>query len=61
MVDMQTYKHLHDEPDTHTATDPDALDLDLMDSDSPPDDEFAIQLPPRILGFGLHDKKWSEL
>lgn len=60
MIDLQTYKHLHDETVAQADAQADELDLDLMESDTPPSDEFALQLEPRILGFGLHDKKWSE-
>lgn len=57
MVDLQTYKHLHDETVAQTSAQTDELDLDLMESDTPPSNEFALQLALRILGFGLHHKK----
>ncbi|KAH8881711.1 P-loop containing nucleoside triphosphate hydrolase protein [Thozetella sp. PMI_491] len=32
-----------------------------MDSDTPPEYPFQLLLPPKIWGFGLHDKKWRTL
>ena len=60
MIDLQTYKHPHNETVAQAGAQTDKPDLDLMESDTPPSDEFALQLAPRILGFGLHDKKQSE-
>jgi hypothetical protein len=59
MIDMETYHHSHskDEDSDQRQRQPETLD---MDRDKPPSEGFAIMLPPRILGFGLHDKKWSE-
>ncbi|KAK1759718.1 P-loop containing nucleoside triphosphate hydrolase protein [Echria macrotheca] len=60
MVDMETYKHIHEqdaEPRTHDVE----LGQTSMTSEAPPSDEFTLQLPSRIRGFGLHDKKWRFL
>jgi hypothetical protein len=59
MVDMETYKQLHDEAETNIGITAGDIDAKAMDRDEPPSEDFAIQLPPMVLGFGLHDKKWS--
>ena len=59
MVDMHTYKQLHDEADTNIGLTTGDISAAAMDRDEPPSEDFAIQLPPKVLGFGLHDKKWS--
>ncbi|KAI1500278.1 P-loop containing nucleoside triphosphate hydrolase protein [Biscogniauxia marginata] len=60
MIDMETYHQGHSkEGDTHRRQD--ALEHVDLDRDDPPSDEFTIMLPPKILGFGLHDKKWKNL
>jgi hypothetical protein len=30
-----------------------------MNSDEPPEGTFCTLLPPTMLGYGFHDKKWS--
>ncbi|KAK4445387.1 P-loop containing nucleoside triphosphate hydrolase protein [Podospora aff. communis PSN243] len=61
MIDLQTYKHLHDETTEQTGKRGGELDIHLMERDTPPGDDFVLQLPAKILGFGLHDKKWRYL
>ncbi|KAI5459411.1 P-loop containing nucleoside triphosphate hydrolase protein [Mariannaea sp. PMI_226] len=60
MIDMETYKQLHEEKEAENNPAQDDLG-DLMDSETPPSDDFMLQLPAQILGFGLHDKKWRYL
>jgi len=59
MVDMHTYKQLHEEVDTNIGLSTGDISAAAMGRDEPPSEDFAIQLPPKVLGFGLHDKKWS--
>jgi hypothetical protein len=61
MIDMQTYRQLHEEKELDSSAHQDNLNPDQMESDTPPNEEFLLQLPSKILGFGLYDKKWSEL
>jgi hypothetical protein len=60
MVDMATYRELHSKEEVQTAVAQDDLGEGVMSSSEPPDDPFVLLLPPRIRGFGLHDKKWSK-
>ncbi|SPO04285.1 related to TOB3 (member of AAA-ATPase family) [Cephalotrichum gorgonifer] len=59
MVDMSTYRELHKEQGQ--SGERGDLDAEAMSRDEPPDDPFVLLLPPRILGFGMHDKKWRSL
>ncbi|KAM6532569.1 hypothetical protein FSOLCH5_001993 [Fusarium solani] len=61
MVDMATYRELHSKEEVQTAVAQDDLGEGVMSSSEPPDDPFVLLLPPRIRGFGLHDKKWRTL
>ena len=61
MVDIQTYKQLHGDTEVETDGHKTELEAGLMENDTPPSDTFLLQLPRRILGFGLHDKKWRNL
>ena len=54
------YKQLHEEKEEKINGHQESLDDNQMDSDTPPSDEFLLQLPTHILGFGLYDKKWSK-
>jgi len=58
---METYKHIHEDSEADHGFREGELDQRLMDSETPPSDEFTLQLPSRIRGFGLHDKKWRFL
>ncbi|OJD32646.1 aaa family atpase [Diplodia corticola] len=60
MIDMKTYQLLHA---LHTAesTDRDTLSAPAMAEKNPPGDNFSLLLPPTILGYGFHDKKWRPL
>lgn len=73
MIDMDTYKEsILKEDDTLNHQDDGLSQLDETSSrqdefetvdinqDCLPDEDFVILLPPKILGFGLHDKKWSK-
>jgi hypothetical protein len=57
MVDMNTYREINDV----SALPPQRDDLgqDVMDQEEPPKGPFLLLLPPTILGFGFHDRKWS--
>ncbi|KAL2148121.1 hypothetical protein VTH82DRAFT_2016 [Thermothelomyces myriococcoides] len=62
MIDMATFKELHpEEQEDATAKNREALGKEAMESDTPPQDPFVLLLPPKILGYGLHDEKWSSL
>ncbi|RGP72192.1 p-loop containing nucleoside triphosphate hydrolase [Fusarium sporotrichioides] len=61
MVDMATYRELHNKENDQKSIEHGDLGQEAMNSDDPPDDTFVLLLPPRIRGFGLHDKKWRSL
>ena len=61
MVDIKTHKELHAKEQGNDGPGQDDLGKELMDSDTPPEDPFVLLLPPKILGYGLHDKKWRSL
>lgn len=60
MIDMNTYNDLHEENAELKNDGESELDEDQMNADAPPSEEFTLQLPDRVRGFGLHDKKWSK-
>ncbi|GAW24657.1 hypothetical protein ANO14919_142480 [Xylariales sp. No.14919] len=60
MIDMETY-HQSIQKDDDALNQQGTIETVDMDQDAPPTEEFTIMLPPRILGFGLHDKKWKIL
>jgi|SRR5437667_1267924 len=62
MVDILTYRDLHQDKNARQPAD-DASDLEpgAMEQDDPPPEPFVLLLPPKIMGFGLHDKKWRTL
>lgn len=56
MIDMRTYQEMHQnepEPNPHVG------EARPMTAEKP-DKTFLLLLPPTVLGFGLHDKKWSK-
>jgi hypothetical protein len=58
MIDMETYKLMHD---AEGASPPRfELDHEAMQRDNPPVGPFVLLLPVSIRGFGFHDKKWSK-
>jgi hypothetical protein len=64
MVDMNTYKLMHEEKDDdeEEAKAPaprEELSDAEMYADAPPAEPFALLLPPSIRGYGFHNKKWS--
>ncbi|KAL2170510.1 hypothetical protein VTG60DRAFT_4796 [Thermothelomyces hinnuleus] len=62
MIDMATYKELHAKEQQYGAAESrDDLGKEAIESDTPPQDPFVLLLPPKILGYGLHDKKWRSL
>ncbi|GAB1312745.1 hypothetical protein MFIFM68171_02955 [Madurella fahalii] len=61
MIDTMTYKDLHSKDNTEMAKSRDDLGEERMNSDTPPEDPFVLLLPPKIFGFGIHDKKWRKL
>jgi hypothetical protein len=62
MIDFNTYRQMH----PSKSQQPLASDAEMreqgvdMGSDDLPSEPFCILLPPTILGYGFHDKKWSE-
>lgn len=58
MIDMRTYHDLHQKGPLNIAEVSEAIPM--AEEGSEPDESFLILLPATILGFGLHDKKWSE-
>jgi hypothetical protein len=59
MMDIGTYRELHAK-DRPPVTDGD-LPEDVINQEEPPSGSFLPLLPPKIMEFGLHDKKWSRL
>lgn len=59
MIDMETHRELHSET---PRPDPAPHDLsdEAMNAEKPPGTPFLLLLPPTILGFHMHDKKWSK-
>jgi hypothetical protein len=60
MIDFNTYRQMHPDkvPPASRTTDVEQHSID-MNSDEPPGGPFCMLLPPTILGYGFHDKKWS--
>jgi hypothetical protein len=64
MVDTATYRLMHppeseSESSFHTRLDESTmLDERLPDASRYP--HFSLLLPPKIKGFGFHNKKWSQ-
>lgn len=63
MVDMGMYTtyHSNDDNQEEAPTSTQTLAYEVMCRDEPPCGQFLLLLPPTIFGFGMHDKKWSEL
>ena len=61
MVDTNMYRQIHGRKnDSGAANAAQAyLDAEVMKMETPPPGHFRLLLPPTILGFGFHDKKWS--
>lgn len=68
---MSTYNDLHGEDGENSSKGSDSgTDSDEvpgkelteaeLEKDQPPADPFALLLPPTIVGFRFHDKKWSQ-
>jgi hypothetical protein len=58
MVDMATYRELHDDKDS--TDDREYLSEELMEGENPPGGDFLLLLPASVHGFGFQDKKWSK-
>lgn len=58
MIDMRTYHELHQKEHLNTPEIGEAIPM--SEGGSVPDDSFLLLLPAIVLGFGLHDKKWSK-
>lgn len=62
MIDMRTYQELHGKQDI-AATEMDStkeyLDPDMVHSVYGSLKDFLLLLPPTIVGFSFHDKRWS--
>ena len=62
MIDYRTYRQMHPskfpQPMVSEA-DMKEQGIDIQD-DEPPQLPFCILLPPTIVGYVFHDKKWSE-
>ena len=59
MIDIKIYQHLHPDKIQSGSSTGDQQSRINMDSDEPPEGVFRSLLPPTVLGFGFHDKKWS--
>lgn len=59
MIDMRTYHELHQKESSSIPEVGEAIPM-TAGGGSVPDDSFLLLLPSTILGFGLHDKKWSK-
>lgn len=59
MVDMSTYRELHE--DEEPIPERDYLRGELMQAEEPPDEKFLLLLPATIHGFGFKHKDWSEI
>jgi hypothetical protein len=58
MIDMATYKVMHDDEEPSAPRDePPAED---MLTETLPAEPFALLLPATIRGYGFHNKKWSK-
>ena len=62
MVDMPTYELMH--PPDSVSSPPLRLHESIMLKDEIPDaphhPHFSLLMPPKIKGFGFHNKKWSK-
>lgn len=58
MIDMEAYHTLHPD-DNKQPRGEDDLDSVATLSDEPPAEPFSLLLPPKIKGYGLHNKKWG--
>ncbi|KAH0362599.1 P-loop containing nucleoside triphosphate hydrolase protein, partial [Aureobasidium melanogenum] len=65
MVDMSTYKKLHQTTDNashdSSSTVGEGLDHAAMYAEKPPGDDFLLTLPAKVPGFGFHNKRWVDL
>ncbi|KAI1411714.1 hypothetical protein F5Y13DRAFT_200698 [Hypoxylon sp. FL1857] len=65
VIDLKTYRSLHKdnqyENRAYRMGLVDELGEEVMSKDEPPDDQFALLLPPTIKGFNLRRKKWYDL
>jgi hypothetical protein len=61
MIDFNTYRQMHPSKELEAPTSDTEMRAHGIDMSSkePPGDEFCILLPPTMLGYGFHDKKWS--
>jgi hypothetical protein len=61
MIDFNTFRQLHPQKEPPALPQPGEVrqhGID-MNSDEPPGGAFCTLLPPTMLGYGFHDKKWS--
>lgn len=62
MVDMKVYGELHKSKGSPVFSESkDALGLEALQRDNPPDENFIFLAPPTIKGFNLKRKKWLDL
>ena len=65
MIDLKTYRSLHNERPYKLPSSKEALNDDLgaeaMAEDSPPDDLFELLLPLNLKGYNFRRKKWYDL
>lgn len=57
MIDMAMFNEMT----SRDKTDDKKADSNIEADDELPEDPFCLLLPPTILGFGLHNKKWAAL
>lgn len=72
MIDMSTYTDLHGDVarparENQSETEKGSVEEgtrylgeDEMERSTPPSGPFVLMLPPTIIGFRFHDKKWSK-
>ena len=62
MIDYRTYRQMHPSKfQQPMASDAEMKEQGIdMSSDEAPNDLFCILLPPTMVGYAFHDKKWSE-
>jgi hypothetical protein len=63
MVDMSTYKILHEREGTEsrdmTSRPQDSLTDAAMHAEESPGDDFLLTLPTKVPAFGFHNKRWG--
>ena len=61
MVDLKTYRSLHQKEQYFSLDLADELGPEALAKDEPPDEQFEFLLPLKIKGYNLRRKKWFDL